>query len=345
MLRYFYRLMVMACGFFLASSCGHSTPMYGIEETDYDDGTFDEEVVEEPDGDDHGITPTESDVMYGCPAADFNVEGTILTVDGTPVPGISITPDPAWASSHQVYDGEAESDTSGEFVLAASTVCGGSAYSITLSVKDVDGAANGEFVDQQVVVPLSCTDVGSWEDACSNSGPVLISMQKKEVSDDDALPSDEDGAVDEDAVDSLFDDDGMPDEDVDHTIYGCIGCEFDVQGTVADAQGSPLKDIEVVVEQLDNPYAKTTAKTNAEGVFTVALNSNYGCNINEDSAVTVTFNDIDGAANGGSFASKEANLNLPWKGYDSEPCTYEKNDIEVKLDKVGDDDDSLLPDE
>jgi len=47
MLKHFYRLMVVALGFFVASSCGEATPKYGNIYTDYDDGTLDEEVVDE----------------------------------------------------------------------------------------------------------------------------------------------------------------------------------------------------------------------------------------------------------------------------------------------------------
>lgn len=253
MLKHFYRLMVVALGLFLASSCGKSTPLYGIEETDYDDGTVDVE------------------------AADVDTVDVDLRDDD---------PYPEYAAPDTDYFDFDKAD---------------------------DDAADG---DEQID-----------EDA---------------PPDEDVLPSDEDGADDGDAVEDIPDMDD--DEYADETVYGCVGCKFDVLGAVVDAQGNPLKDIEVVVEQLDNPYAQTTAKTNAEGVFIVALNSNYGCNINEDSAVTVTFNDTDGAANGGNFESKEVSLNLPWKAYEWEPCIYEKNDIEVKLDKVGNDDDTLLKD-
>ncbi|HNT26965.1 MAG TPA: hypothetical protein PKH10_02185 [bacterium] len=45
MLRHFYRLMVVALGFFLASSCNRGSTDYGVIDTDYT--SPDEDVVDE----------------------------------------------------------------------------------------------------------------------------------------------------------------------------------------------------------------------------------------------------------------------------------------------------------
>lgn|GEM_PF-3492778 len=78
MLRHFYRFMVVALGLFLASSCGKSTPLYGIEETDFDDGALDEEVVDE-DAVESNMTDRDQDIpdtpSYGSEASDYQPDG------------------------------------------------------------------------------------------------------------------------------------------------------------------------------------------------------------------------------------------------------------------------------
>ncbi|HNT26967.1 MAG TPA: radical SAM-associated putative lipoprotein [bacterium] len=152
----------------------------------------------------------------------------------------------------------------------------------------------------------------------------------------------DDGTVDEDVAESEA---ITPDEDVDNTLYGCIGCEFDVQGTVLNEQGVPIPNIEAIMYAGTSIAAST--RTDQNGAFSLVLKSNYGCDIGDPETVPLTFNDTDGSANGGNFESKKVDVVLPWdynNGYGWDPCAYKKSDIEVKLDKVGNDDDTLLKD-
>jgi len=44
---HFYRLMVVALGMVVASSCGEATPKYGNIYVDYDDATVDDDTTDE----------------------------------------------------------------------------------------------------------------------------------------------------------------------------------------------------------------------------------------------------------------------------------------------------------
>ncbi|HNT26968.1 MAG TPA: hypothetical protein PKH10_02200 [bacterium] len=123
----------------------------------------------------------------------------------------------------------------------------------------------------------------------------------------------------------------------------CEGCEFGIQGTVMNAQGDTLTGIEVVA------YAgtsfETSVRTGATGIFKLDLQSNYGCDIGEPETIPLIFNDTDGVANGGNFESKQVDAVLPWTESLVNPCTYQKMDLVIALDEVGNNDDILFPDE
>ncbi|HOW52309.1 MAG TPA: radical SAM-associated putative lipoprotein [bacterium] len=222
MLKHFYRLMIVAVSFFLASSC-HSTPLYGIEQTDFDDGTVDEDVAEnetitpdddfdvpvDPDEDtppdkdavdaegfdsesevpdEDGDDPEFEDTLYGCPTVEFHVEGAVSAVGGSPIEGIAITYQLSeYSSTSQVLSG-----SDGTFFIQEQESCGLSPQDTAmLGVMDIDGATNGRYQDKEVSVPLECTydpsDFGYY--TCTN---IDVKIELEEVSsDDDALLPDE----------------------------------------------------------------------------------------------------------------------------------------------------------
>ena len=84
--------------------------------------------------------------------------------------------------------------------------------------------------------------------------------------------------------------------------YGVPNADYKVLGTVTDEAGNPLKGIQVAKEEIkkgDELPIRDTVYTDENGKYTFAAN---GFPI--ERTVNVTFNDIDGAANGGEFESK-----------------------------------------
>ena len=209
MLKQFYRLMVVALGFFVASSCGEATPKYGNIYTDYDEGavdaevsadldegTVDADVVESetitPDedfvesetvmSDDDSVDKEQGDPAYGCPAIEYLVEGKVASVLGEPIRGIEIN-----TVSLQCY--RAYSDERGDFSWNCRDECYGSMpQTIKLVAMDVDGEQNGSFAKKEKIVPLECDSPISWENHCTNTE---VKIELEEVSsDDDALLKD-----------------------------------------------------------------------------------------------------------------------------------------------------------
>ncbi len=183
MLRHFYRLMVVALGLFLASSCGKSEPLYGIEATDFDDGTVDEDVQSDEDATEQEFT----DSLYGCPTADYLIEGTVKSTAEVPINGIEITSD-----LYYRYVPTATTGDDGAFSITANDGCFDSPQKTAmLSIKDVDGALNGQYQDKVVSVQLVCTNdapSGYAHYVCVNTD-VKIELEAV-VPDDDNLLSD-----------------------------------------------------------------------------------------------------------------------------------------------------------
>ena len=104
---------------------------------------------------------------------------------------------------------------------------------------------------------------------------------------------------------------------------------FEIHGKVVDAEGTPIKGIQVTSGLSD---AQTT---NVNGVF-----SFYGRTV-PSSLVVLTFEDKDGEENGGSFVtlSKDIPLNLKTPGSESGNYkgTYFAGDLEVILLKKSED--------
>ena len=97
---------------------------------------------------------------------------------------------------------------------------------------------------------------------------------------------------------------------------------FEVYGKVIDADGNPLKDINVIAGQSD------VKKTNLNGNFTF-----FGRTVPADH-VSLTFEDKDGDNNGGEFVKKTVKIPLVVKtpGTDGNfKGTYFAGDVEVVM--------------
>lgn len=165
MFKHFYRLMVVALGVFLASSCGKSTPLYGCIEGDFDE-----------------LPVTDNDV---CPFTEYRIEGTILSTMGTPIEGIKITPsnNSIGVAGIDGYYAEIYSGPTGNFSFAAWDECGNpKTTSFVIIADDVDGDQNGNFATKETAVSLECNDVISSDNHCANTA---VKIELEEVSSDD----------------------------------------------------------------------------------------------------------------------------------------------------------------
>lgn len=109
--------------------------------------------------------------------------------------------------------------------------------------------------------------------------------------------------------------------------YGCPYAEFEVKGKVTDQTGQPLKDIHVVVNRYD------TTKTDSLGQYykeTQLMGAVTGM-------VPIEAVDMDGEANGGTFAPTTVYVNLTKKDFkDGDGDWYEgkaTKEVNFKLEK------------
>lgn len=95
---------------------------------------------------------------------------------------------------------------------------------------------------------------------------------------------------------SCSDDEGIVDIPC---MYGVPLANYQFKGSVTDAEGNPIKGIEVKISS-----AEDVVSTDSEGAFKTDFSS-YA-----DGSHSVTFTDIDGEENGGEFTSKQ--IDVKW---------------------------------
>ncbi len=87
-------------------------------------------------------------------------------------------------------------------------------------------------------------------------------------------------------------------------MYGVPIVDYTFMGEVTDADGNPIKGIEVKISSSDD-----VVSTDDQGVFKADFTSDA------DGYHTVEFSDVDGVENGGEFAQKS--VELEWKDAES----------------------------
>lgn len=100
--------------------------------------------------------------------------------------------------------------------------------------------------------------------------------------------------------------------------YGCPTVDYKFKGDVTTEDATPVKGIKVVViKKYDsNTHRIDSTLTNEQGKYIINHNKHYLGNLDYDikyGNLYVTFEDIDGNENGGSFASdtlKNSNLKI-----------------------------------
>ncbi|MFR9592554.1 MAG: radical SAM-associated putative lipoprotein [Rikenellaceae bacterium] len=80
-------------------------------------------------------------------------------------------------------------------------------------------------------------------------------------------------------------------------MYGTPLVDYRFKGEVTDAEGNPIKGIEVKISSADDAVV-----TDDKGTFDTTFNG-YA-----DGSHYIAFTDIDGAANGGEFAKKQVEV-------------------------------------
>ncbi len=174
MLKHFYRLMVVALGLFVVSSCGEATPKYGNIYVDYDDATVDEDVGTDIDG-----------TLYGCWPCRYYAAGNVVDKIGDGIPGIEVL----LVEESAVL----KSNVSGQFEFnleVADSNCSGGPITRTLRFTDVDGIANGgEFAEKEIDVVL--THEGSSYPCYMSNDNIRVTMEEATTDDDILLPDDD----------------------------------------------------------------------------------------------------------------------------------------------------------
>ena len=89
--------------------------------------------------------------------------------------------------------------------------------------------------------------------------------------------------------------------------YGSPTADYRVKGKVTDILNNPLEGIQVIVEDTDEVFEKDGKSTNRDTTYTDG-NGEFVSSLARDEYGTaygtyVIFNDVDGEANGGAFAS------------------------------------------
>lgn len=125
--------------------------------------------------------------MYGCPHADYKLEGTVADEAGNPIPGISVrqyqSPGPNKDGS-VIYDGWegpelVKTEADGTFVIETElTSFGGDEEFI---FRDVDGPENGEFEDQAKQFKFTQTQKGdkNWYGGKFETNGVKVVLKAK----------------------------------------------------------------------------------------------------------------------------------------------------------------------
>lgn len=90
-------------------------------------------------------------------------------------------------------------------------------------------------------------------------------------------------------------------------LYGTPTSDYHVKGTVTDENGTPIKGIKVVMHEMNGSYdyRADSTFTDADGCFTSKELDAIGDldNNNAKKSLKVSLEDIDGEANGGTFAT------------------------------------------
>ncbi len=114
--------------------------------------------------------------------------------------------------------------------------------------------------------------------------------------------------------------------------YGVPTGTINITGRVVDDQGAPISGVQV---SFQGAGADTT---DAQGGWAIHReNDNIPCDVSNDTNCTIEAEDIDGPANGGTYAPSEVVLDLeqtdPGSGsYDL--GTWEQHDIDVVMTEV-----------
>ena len=113
-------------------------------------------------------------VMYGTPFVEFSVKGRVVDADSNPIPNIEVT----WAGN--TY-GKAVTAEDGTFQYANEAM-EEDLTDLVLTFTDVDGQENGgEFVTEEVQVPLTQTDPGdgNWDCGDYAATDVVVVLDRK----------------------------------------------------------------------------------------------------------------------------------------------------------------------
>ncbi|MEG1622183.1 MAG: radical SAM-associated putative lipoprotein [Alistipes sp.] len=89
-------------------------------------------------------------------------------------------------------------------------------------------------------------------------------------------------------------------EDDGSCMYGVPPSTYTIKGLVTDTEGTPISGIQIASKTDPNLGVLDPTTTNAQGEFVWASSVGAGRKI----TVTLTATDIDGAANGGDFATQ-----------------------------------------
>ncbi len=113
-------------------------------------------------------------VMYGTPMVEFSVKGRVVDADSKPIPNIEVT----WAGN--TY-GKAVTAEDGTFHYKNEDI-GFEMTDVVLTFTDVDGQENGgDFVSEEVQVPLTQTDPGdgNWDCGEYSATDVEVVLDRK----------------------------------------------------------------------------------------------------------------------------------------------------------------------
>ena len=125
----------------------------------------------------------EARLMYGVPTMNFQIRGQVKDAQGNPVKDVRVN---MLERNMEVKDGELQGDSErvkawldesavitdkdGRFEIMNSGI---PQEEVTLMVRDVDGAENGEFKDQVVAFEVKASDVDKTNAGGWNQGTVM----------------------------------------------------------------------------------------------------------------------------------------------------------------------------
>jgi putative lipoprotein (rSAM/lipoprotein system) len=109
---------------------------------------------------------------YGMPFASYDLDGTVVSAEsGDPIQGIELQF--GWDEVTSLTDAD------GAWALAGDDGAPGSPAMAHVTVRDVDGAANGAYQDAEVDVPVTRTGEGSgdWDEGSFAAHGVVIELE------------------------------------------------------------------------------------------------------------------------------------------------------------------------